>query len=417
MDKELLRRVISEYQDVVSQIPLVERPFSFEENGNYVLVGVRQAGKSYLLYQRAKQLLAQGCDQEDIVYINFDDERISDIRKEELDLILQAHRTLSDHQPILFLDEIQNIDGWEHFARRLANQKYRVFITGSNAKMLSRDIATVLGGRFWMNQVFTYSFREYLMAMGITLRKNWQSTRQQDEVAKAFNKYFYYGGFPELTSVTDKRSWLNGIFKKILLSDVIVRNNLRNEEAVRMTVRRMADSVKQPTSYNRICNLVKSTGISTNVQSIIDFAKYFRESCLIFSLENYRSKFVEKETIKKHYFIDNGLLNIFLTDPETSLLENICAIHLYKQYGEELYYYNKDFEIDFYVPEKQMAIQVCYKLGDDETTKREVQALEKLNKAFALQELIIVSRDTEDIITLASGQTIRVVPVWKWLLE
>ena len=417
MDKELLRRVILEYQDVVSQIPLVERPFSFEENGNYVLVGVRQAGKSYLLYQRAKQLLAQGCDQEDIVYINFDDERISDIRKEELDLILQAHRTLSDHQPILFLDEIQNIDGWEHFARRLANQKYRVFITGSNAKMLSRDIATVLGGRFWMNQVFTYSFREYLMAMGITLRKNWQSTRQQDEVAKAFNKYFYYGGFPELTSVTDKRSWLNGIFKKILLSDVIVRNNLRNEEAVRMTVRRMADSVKQPTSYNRICNLVKSTGISTNVQSIIDFVKYFRESCLIFSLENYRSKFVEKETIKKHYFIDNGLLNIFLTDPETSLLENICAIHLYKQYGEELYYYNKDFEIDFYVPEKQMAIQVCYKLGDDETTKREVQALEKLNKAFALQELIIVSRDTEDIITLASGQTIRVVPVWKWLLE
>ena len=417
MDKELLRRVILEYQDVVSQIPLVERPFSFEENGNYVLVGVRQAGKSYLLYQRAKQLLAQGCDQEDIVYINFDDERISDIRKEELDLILQAHRTLSDHQPILFLDEIQNIDGWEHFARRLANQKYRVFITGSNAKMLSRDIATVLGGRFWMNQVFTYSFREYLTAMGITLRKNWQSTRQQDEVAKAFNKYFYYGGFPELISVTDKRSWLNGIFKKILLSDVIVRNNLRNEEAVRMTVRRMADSVKQPTSYNRICNLVKSTGVSTNVQSIIDFVKYFRESCLIFSLENYRSKFVEKETVKKHYFIDNGLLNIFLTDPETSLLENICAIHLYKQYGEELYYYNKDFEIDFYVPEKQMAIQVCYKLGDDETTKREVQALEKLNKAFALQELIIVSRDTEDIITLASGQTIRVVPVWKWLLE
>ena len=417
MDKELLRRVILEYQDVVSQIPLVERPFSFEESGNYVLVGVRQAGKSYLLYQRAKQLLAQGCNQEDLVYINFDDERISDIRKEELDLILQAHRTLSDHQPILFLDEIQNIDGWEHFARRLANQKYRVFITGSNAKMLSRDIATVLGGRFWMNQVFTYSFHEYLMALGITMRKNWQSTRQQDEIAKAFNTYFYYGGFPELTSVTDKRSWLNGIFKKILLSDVIVRNNLRNEEAVRMTVRRMADSVKQPTSYNRICNLVKSTGVSTNVQSIIDFARHLRESCLIFSLENYNSKFVEKETIKKHYFIDNGMLNIFLTDPETSLLENICAIHLYKQYGEELYYYNKDFEVDFYVPEKQMAIQVCYKLGDDETTKREVQALEKINKAFALQELIIVSRDTEDIITLPNGQTIRVVPVRKWLLE
>ncbi|MBR4389828.1 MAG: ATP-binding protein [Prevotella sp.] len=417
MDKELLRRVILEYQDVVSQIPLVERPFTFEENGNYVFVGVRQAGKSYLLYQCAKQLLQQGHNLEDIVYINFDDERISDISKEELDLILQAHRTLSDHQPILFLDEIQNVDGWEHFARRLANQKYRVFITGSNAKMLSHDIATVLGGRFWMNQVFTYSFHEYLTAIGIQLRKNWQSTRQQDEVAKAFNTYFYYGGFPELTSVTDKRSWLNGIFKKILLSDVIVRNNLRNEEAVRMCVRRMADCVKQPTSYNRISNLVKSTGVSTNVQSIIDFVRFLRESCLVFSLENYSSKFVEKETIKKHYFIDNGLLNIFLTDPDTSLLENICAIHLYKQYAEELYYYYKDFEVDFFVPEKQMAIQACYRLGDDETTKREVQALEKLDKAFNLQELIIISRDTESSISLSNGKSIRVVPVWKWLLE
>ncbi len=416
MDREIMRRVILEYQDVISQIQLVERPFAFEERGNYVFVGVRQAGKSYLLYQQAQQLLRAGHEIEEIVYVNFDDERISDMDKDDFDLILQAQRTLSDHQPILFLDEIQNVEGWEHFARRLANQKYQVYITGSNARMLSRDIATVLGGRFWMQNVFTYSFEEYLKARQISLRKNWQSSRQRDEIAKEFNSYFYYGGFPELVNVIDKRSWLNGIFRKILFNDVIVRNSIRNEEALRMTIRRMADCVKQPTSYNRICNLVKSTGVSTSVQSIIDFAKYLRESCLVFAVENYASKFVERETIKKHYFIDNGLLNIFLTDPDTSLLENLCAIYLYKRYGASLYYYNRDIEVDFFIPDEGKAIQVCFRLGEDETTKREVQALEKLDKAFDLQELIIVSRDTEDVIPLRNGKSIQVIPVWKWLL-
>ena len=416
MDREIMRRIILEYQDVISQIQLVERPFAFEERGNYVFVGVRQAGKSYLLYQQAQQLLRAGHEIEEIVYVNFDDERISDMDKDDFDLILQAQRTLSDHQPILFLDEIQNVEGWEHFARRLANQKYQVYITGSNARMLSRDIATVLGGRFWMQNVFTYSFEEYLKARQISLRKNWQSSRQRDEVAKEFNTYFYYGGFPELVNVIDKRSWLNGIFRKILFNDVIVRNSIRNEEALRMTIRRMADCVKQPTSYNRICNLVKSTGVSTSVQSIIDFAKYLRESCLVFAVENYASKFVERETIKKHYFIDNGLLNIFLTDPDTSLLENLCAIYLYKRYGASLYYYNRDIEVDFFIPDEGKAIQVCFRLGEDETTKREVQALEKLDKAFDLQELIIVSRDTEDVIPLRNGKSIQVIPVWKWLL-
>lgn len=416
MERETFRRVILESQDLIGRIALVERDFTFEPKGNYVFVGVRQAGKSYLLYQRMKQMLAAGHLPEEMVYVNFDDERINDTKKEELDLILQAHRTLSDRQPVLFLDEIQNVDGWEHFARRLANQKYQVFITGSNAKMLSREIATTLGGRFWMKDVFTYSFHEYLAANGITLRKNWESTTQQDKVSKAFTTYFYYGGFPELTNVIDKRMWLNGIFRKILFSDVIVRNSIRNEEALRMIVRRMADCVKQPVSYNRIANLVKSTGVNTNVQSVIDFVKYLREACLIFQLDNYASKFVEKETVKKHYFIDNGLLNIFLSDPDTSLLENLCAIKLYKDYGEELYYYNKDIEVDFYVPEEGLAIQACYSMDDESTVKREVEALVKLDKKESLKHMQIVTRDTESTLPLNNGKHIVIMPIWKWLL-
>ena len=126
MERDLIRKVIIEWQGVIANIPLVERPFEFEEQGNYVFVGVRQSGKSYLLYQRIQQLIRQGHSMEEMLFISFDDERIRSIKAEELDLILQAHQSLYSCRPILFLDEIQNIEGWQYFARRLANEKYRV---------------------------------------------------------------------------------------------------------------------------------------------------------------------------------------------------------------------------------------------------------------------------------------------------
>lgn len=416
MDKNIIQKIILENQELVEQIELVERHFFFEPHGNYVLVGVRQAGKSYLLYQRMKQLIAKGHQMEELVYINFDDERIANIKTEEMDLIIQAHQALSSTQPILFLDEIQNITGWEHFARRLANQKYQVYITGSNAKMLSRDIATTLGGRYWVVNVYPYSFDEFLEAHAVQLKKNWEFSKQSAEVQRLFQEYFYYGGFPELTSVIDKRGWITGIFQKIFFSDVIARNGVRNEEALRMTIRKLADSVKQPMAYNRISNLVCSTGVKTNAQSVINYVGFLKDSCLIFSLENYASKFVEKETMKKHYFIDNGLLNLFLVDPETSLLENLCAIHLYKKYGNEVYYYNKGIEVDFYVPEENLAIQVSYSITDETTRSREISALVKFANAQHIEKALIVTRDSEQEIE-ESHLKIAVVPIWKWLLS
>lgn len=415
MDKNIIQKVIIENQELVEQVELVERHFVFEPQGNYVFVGVRQAGKSYLLYQRMKQLIAKGHQVEELVYVNFDDERIANIKAEELDLILQAHQALSPTKPILFLDEIQNIDGWEHFARRLANQKYQVYITGSNAKMLSRDIATTLGGRYWVVNVYPFAFDEFLLAHGVKLKKHWQLSKQCAEVERLFHEYFYFGGFPELTSVIDKRAWITGIFQKIFFSDVMVRNSVRNEDALRMTIRKLADSVKQPTAYNRINNLVASTGVKTNVQSVIHYVGYLKDSCLVFSLDNYMSKFVEKETSKKHYFIDNGLLNLFLVDAETSLLENLCAIHLFKKYGDELYYYNKGIEVDFYIPSEKMVIQACYDMKDDTTVERERGALVKLASHMDVQRALIITRDCEDVIE-EGGLKIEVLPIWKWLL-
>lgn len=141
-----------------------------------------------------------------------------------------------------------------------------------------------------------------------------------------------------------------------------------------------------------------------------------KDSCLIFSLENYASKFVEKETMKKHYFIDNGLLNLFLVDPETSLLENLCAIHLYKKYGNEVYYYNKGIEVDFYVPEENLAIQVSYSITDETTRSREIGALVKFANAQHIEKALIVTRDSEQEIE-ERHLKIAVVPIWKWLLS
>ena len=415
--KETIRTLVKEGQETLGEVELYDRPYEFEENGRYVLVGVRQAGKSYMLYKRAKQLLASGHSLEEMVYIDFDDERLLGMTATDLDQILQAYGSVYSHKPILFFDEIQNIKGWEHFARRLANQKYQLFITGSNAKMLSRDIQTTLGGRYLDGKVFPYSFAEYLGAQGIVLSKEWQHGKVRSQVQQFFNHYLMWGGFPELLMYQNKRRWLNDLYEKILLGDVIQRNKVKNEMALRLTIKRLADNVMQPASYNRIANLVKGTGVSTSVASVIDYVRYAKEACMLFSLENYASKFIEKETVKKHYFIDNGLLSIFLIGGEAALLENICAVHLYRKYEDGLHFYNKNIEVDFFVADEGYAVQVSYSISDEETRKREVDGLQKLHAFQPLRRMVIVTFDEEESIQLPDGCMIEVIPAWKWLLE
>jgi predicted AAA+ superfamily ATPase len=283
--------------------------------------------------------------------------------------------------------------------------------------MLSRDIQTTLGGRYIDGKVFPYSFAEYLGAQGVVLSKEWQHGKVRSQVQQAFNKYLMWGGFPELLMYRNKRRWLNDLYEKILLGDVILRNKVKNEMALRLTIKRLADNVMQPTSYNRIANLVKGTGVSTSVASVIDYVRYAKEACILFPLENYASKFVEKETVKKHYFIDNGLLSIFLIGGEAVLLENICAVHLYRKYENGLYFYNKNIEVDFFVADEAYAVQVSYSISDEETRKREVDGLKKLHTFMPLKRMVIVTFDEEETIKLDDDRFIEVIPVWKWLLE
>jgi len=350
------------------------------------------------------------------LYINFEDERIAPIKVEELEFILEAYTEMYDSQPLIFLDEIQTVAGWEKFARRLADSHYKVFITGSNAQMLSKEIYTTLGGRYIAYEVFPFSFREYLAYHHVELQKNWEYTDTRTQVIKHFQQYFYSGGFAESFAMNDKRSWLNAIYQKILLGDIITRNDIRNENAIRVVVKKLSESVMQPTSLSRLKNIVDTTGTTISRNTLVDYLQYLSDSYLVFGISNFSDKLSEKETFKKRYFFDNGLLNNFLFDPETKLLENIVAIHLKKKYGDDLYYYNKNVEVDFFVPKHGIAVQVAYDLTNDATRQREVKALLKLSESNNINRLEIVSYNNEMVLK-ENEIDIHVIPVWKWLLN
>lgn len=416
MTKDLIKYLISYYQEFVSQISFEKREYELEANANYVFVGLRRAGKSYLMYQHIHHLMEQGHSIEEMLYFNFEDDRIDSITISDLDLIKTCYEEMYAHRPIFFLDEIQNIKGWEKFARRLADTGYRVYITGSNAKMLSSEIATTLGGRYLIKDIYPFSFSEYLLYKKIDLSDKNARFKFRTAITKEYEEYFRNGGLPETLQMADKRAWISSLFNKIFFGDLVTRHQVRNDFALRIMIRKLAESVKRPTSYNRIASIASTVGKKISVDTVIDYMGYLQESWLILSYENIAAKLIDKESNRKYYFIDNGILNLFLLDPATSLLENQVAIRLRQKYGSQVYFYNKNVEVDFVVYDEGIAIQVSYSLSDPETEKREVDALLKLNKVLPMRKLMIICKDEERDITV-NDVTIQVIPVWKWLLD
>lgn len=343
-----------------------------------------------MMYQDAQNMIkSPGLTQENILYINFEDERLSDISSDGLGEILDAYFELyPEKKPLIYLDEIQVVYGWEKFARRLADSKYRVMITGSNAKMLSSEIATTLGGRYIPKEVFPFSFREYLEYKGIELDRNWIYDQGAcSQISNTFDHYFTNGGLAESFNLEDKREYLNSLCQKILLGDIVERNKVRNARAFRLLTRKLADSVMQPSSLSRLKHIIDSSGDSISLPILKDYLEYLEESYLFFSIPNMSSSISEQSTIRKRYIVDNGLLNLFLFSGETKLLENIVACKLIRKYRNtpeetQVYYYNKNVEIDFCIPSAKMAIQVSYSLGDDATYRRETGALEKFLNVY-----------------------------------
>ena len=420
IEKETIKEILLENRKEIESLQVVHRNIEKEDFANYVLIGVRRAGKSFMLYQQIQDNLKKGITWDSMLYINFEDERLIGMTAQELNLILEVHGMMSAQRPILFLDEIQNIEGWDKFARRLADNKYRVYITGSNAKMLSSDVATTLGGRYITKHILPYSFSEYLSANNIPYDDmNIATTSGRADVQRYFAEYFRFGGFPEGAQLASKRDYLNSVYQKIYIGDIATRNKIDNLFSLRILFRKMAESVKQPTSFTRLSNIIASTGAKLGKATIINYIEYSKDAFLIYPIKNIADNLTNRETNPKYYFVDNGIISILALDIDTSLLENMVAMELIRRYGidERVFFYNRNIEVDFYIPDAALAIQVSYNPHKtDETWQRESSALIKFTKVLDCQRLLILSYDTEETVEV-NGKTIEVLPVWKWLIQ
>ncbi len=420
ISKENLLEVMLENREEVMRHKVIPRYITIDDFDRQVLVGVRRAGKSYILYGQIQKLIASGKTWDEILYLNFEDERLTGMDISDLNSILEVHARISDKRPMLFLDEIQNIEGWEKFARRVADNKYHVVITGSNAKMLSTDVAATLGGRYLTKEVFPLSFKEYLAITGIDSEDKFltATTERRALLMRQFEEYFQFGGFPECATLPVKRDYLTSLYQKIFLGDIAARHRIDNIFALRVLFKKLAESVMHPLSFSRATNIVASTGVKIGKPTVINYLEYSRNAYLLLSIPNIADNLTERVSNPKYYFIDNGIISLLALDIRSSLLENLIALALIRRYGtkDAVYHYNHGIEVDFYIPESETAIQVSYTIStSNETFERETKALVKIGERLPVQRRIIITYDEESIIE-KDNHSIEVMPAWKFLL-
>ena len=397
MNKETLKKVIYDQHQVIRDTVIVDRDIELEKNANYVLVGLRRAGKTTLLYKRVQDLIKEGVEWNQIIYINFDDERLIDFKLSDFDDILLVAEEMSSKQHYFYFDEIQNIDDWEKFAIRVANQGYKVDITGSNAKMLSKEVAAKLGGRYIMKEILTYSFNEYLRAHN--LNYDVYSTKEIAKINNLLEQYFIYGGFPASIDFKNKREYVSSVYQKVLYNDIITHNKVRSENGMKLLIKKISESVMQDISYTKLQNIITGIGYKISKDVIIDYCGYIKDSFLLFTIENYFASFVDKNSNPKYYFRDNGVLNLFIDGKKTSLLENIVAINLYRNNNEMYYLKGNKVDIDFYLPNNNILIQVAYSLENQDTYEREVSNLINFSSDSKeeLKLIIVTYEEKKDI--------------------
>lgn len=417
---EILREVMLENRIEVMRHKVVPREINLDGFDRQVLVGARRAGKSYLLYSKIQNMIAAGSSWDEIIYLNFEDERLAGLQSSDLNKILEVHTALGGKRPTLFLDEIQNIPGWEQFARRLADNKYSIYITGSNAKMLSVDVAAALGGRFLTREVFPMSFGEFIRMNGKDSSDPLltATTQARGDLMLLFEEYFQFGGFPECATLPVKRDYLTSLYQKIFLGDIAARNRIDNIFALRVLFRKLAESIKQPLSFTRATQIVASTGTKIGKSTVINYLTYAKDAYLLLPVENIADKLADKMSNPKYYFIDNGIISLLALDVRTSLLENIIALKLLETFGskDSVFFYNHGCEVDFYIPDHQTAIQVCYTMSDAQGTfDRETQALVKLQSRLPTRRNLIVTYCESGQLTVGD-LTIEIIPAWKFLL-
>lgn len=412
--KELLKHVIFDQRER-DLSPMVERDIDqrlVKSPEILVISGIRRCGKSVLL----QQIRSQQAEQD--FYLNFDDERLINFKVDDFQTLYEAFIELFGEQRTFYFDEIQNIAGWERFVRRLYDNGCKVFITGSNANMLSRELGTHLTGRYYQIELYPFSFIEFLKMKEISPKpEDFYTTTGKSNLRRHFDEYLRTGGFPRYIQDMNS-SYLSTLYENVIYKDVVTRNKLNGERELLEMMYYLASNATKRFSYN---SLAKVVGIK-HPDTVKNYLEYIESTYLLFQVM--RFDWSVKKQIgyqKKAYFIDNAIINkvgFNATDNIGQLLENLVFIQLKRQ-NKEVYYHDDGVECDFVVREDghiSSAFQVTRSLGDAKTKQRELKGLLSALNAYNLSEGTILTADeTEELVV--EGKKINICPIWKWLLQ
>jgi uncharacterized protein len=424
--KNILKTVIADFHATRLR-PGLRRNIELAVDSGIIItvIGVRRSGKTYLLYETIKRIVEKGVQKRNIIYINFEDERLS-LSQDQLDLILQAYLELYPKSDLsrcyFFFDEIQNIEGWEKFVRRIFDTVSKnIFITGSNSRLLSAEIATELRGRTISYTLYPLNFEEYLRF--IKAETDYNGTVQRVAILNNLKTFMLYGGFPELVDMEEllKTKKLQDYFNTIIYKDLIDRYNISNPAILKFFLKRILSQVTKPLSINRIYNDFRSLGYRVSNNLLYDFSDYIQTSftSVLVSRFDY-SEIKQAKSEKKAYAIDNGILSSVdysFSENHGKLLENMVALELIKS-GKEIMYFRDKTECDFITREKRTfeAVQVSYSIQDNDTKEREIKGLLNACEYLKIKNGIIVTFEEEDNFKI-NNINIKVLPAFKYFLE
>lgn len=420
MERRLIKQVLLEQKEEVKKIydeKFIKREIEesikkcLRDNLIKVIIGVRRCGKSILALQVLKG--------ENFGYINFDDERLIGVTTSDLNDFLEVLREINPNFNYLLLDEIQNIHGWELFVNRLKRNGYNIMITGSNSKLLSRELASHLTGRHMSFELFPFSFKEFLSFKNIQFNENdFYITEKRAEIKRLLNKYLDLGGFPEVYKLEARQQYLRDLYDKIITRDIVSRYKIRFVQDLKELALYLLTNFASKITYHKLKNIFGLGSIHT----IKNYLTNLEDAYLILSVNPFSFKL--KITLrygKKVYSIDHALINSLspqFTANQGRMMENLVFLQL-KRKDKEIYYYSDNYEVDFVVKEglgvKQL-IQVCYDLSNFDTKKREINGLLKAGQKLKCNNLLLITSDQEAE-EKYKGIKIKLVPLWKWLLE
>jgi predicted AAA+ superfamily ATPase len=388
-------------------------------------VGVRRSGKSSILFDIISKL-RETIARENIIYINFEDDRLYPLELASLDLILDGYFELypnkRDEKIYLFLDEVQVVQNWEMYVRRIYdNENIQIYITGSSAKLLSTEIATSLRGRTITYEIFPFSFEEYLRYKEIAINLN--SSKSLSFIKNELLNYIFDGGFAE-TINEDKaisRKILSDYLELIVYKDIVDRYNITNRSVLKSLNKYCFTNIATLVSFTKLYNDFKSQGFKISKDTIFNYLSHLEDAYAIFTLPIYRNSIKEEQrNPKKIYAIDNGFKKIYdyaIGQDISKLYENIVFLHLRRQ-TKDVYYFKQNHEVDFYakIEGREYLVNVSYIIDNETTRKREIDGLVEAMEYFHLENGYLITRDEESVVEI-EGKIIYILPLYKYLLQ